>query len=542
MGDPNEISPRSVTLRLAVALLVAIGLRLYLASIMPAVSRDGVTFIWYAQRLAANPLEEARREKQHPLYPALIAATHGVLDRVGIARTDSVRQWVIAGQSVAVAASLVLIPAIYLLTATLFNRRIGIVAAACTAVLPEFARYGVDVLSDTLHLSLYVLALTAGMTGLLRRSWGRLALAGLLSGLAFLVRPEGGEVALVVFVFTLLAGGWSWRRRLAGVTACVLGFILVAGPYMVVTGRVVQKKSLRRFIGAQAVARPAQAPPPLLASTSPRTGMLGFATVDAGGMGRGLQSWAFAIGKPLHNWVRSLRVMYLLPAVAWLLLRGRRPNPAGVWRVPVGAWLLHVAVCVLLIYRYDYGDLFSVRHVLVLTALTLPWTAAGLTAIVDLMTAVPRSWLTPARAWALMALILVAPTLPWLLRTPNAEYAYLRQAGQWIHAHYPQPQCIMTDQWHVPFYARARFCERYANGWTIHWPGTADAAELVAWVQRERPTLVVLERHHLQRENAAFFDDLNRLALTPGLLRQVHTVSSDDPKHSKAALIYEVRP
>jgi hypothetical protein len=213
-----------------------------------------------------------------------------------------------------------------------------------------------------------------------------------------------------------------------------------------------------------------------------------------------------------------------------------------VWTILLAAGLLHTVVCILLIVAFDYWNLFSVRHVLVLTALTLPWTAAGLAGLVDLCSGAGRSWLTPGRAWAVAAVVVVGPTLPWLLRAPNTEYAYLRQAGEWIHANYTQPQCVMTDQWHVPFYARARFCQRYDKGWTLRWPGTADAAELMSWVRRERPTLVVLEESRLLKENSRFFEDLQGQAIAPGVLRLVHSVSVPDPKRPKRALIYEVRP
>jgi 4-amino-4-deoxy-L-arabinose transferase-like glycosyltransferase len=587
MGEGNTVSVRRAANWVIIAVLVAAGVRTYLVSIMPTVSRDGVTFIWYAQRLATAPLEEIRREKQHPLYPALIAAAQGALNRVGVAGADEVRRWIMAGESVAFAASLALVAAVYLLAAVLFGRRVGVVAAACAALLPEFARYGVDVLSDTLHLTLYVLALTAGLSGLLRRTWWRLGLAGLLSGMAFLVRPEGGEAALVILFSICVARGWAWRRRLGGAVACLAGLLMVAGPYMLATGHVVQKKSLRRFIGADAagqyrgvgradprrsegsglrcgIARlggardagssallafgvggalpvGAQARTGGLPAAPARDGtLLGVAAADVGVIGRGSWSLLYAAGKTLLNWVRSLRVMYLLPAAAWLLLGPRRPKPSGVWWVVLMAWGLHAAVCVLLIRSFGYWDLFSVRHVLVLTVLTLPWAAAGLVGLVDWACSARQSWLTPARASALVAVVVVGPTLPWLLRAPNTDYAYLRHAGEWIGARYPRPQYIMTDLWHVPLYARARFCSRYVNGQTIQWPGTADADALVAWIRQERPTLVVLDEPHLRRENARFFDDLDRVAAGPGLLRLVHKVPAGDARRPKQLLVYEV--
>ncbi|MBN1491631.1 MAG: glycosyltransferase family 39 protein, partial [Phycisphaerae bacterium] len=199
---------RHAALWFAGVLLVALAVRVYLVSVMPIISRDGVTFIRYAQGLQTQPRTEMRRQRQHPLYPASIAVVEAALRRASVAPTDNVRRWLVAGQSVAFAASLAVIPALYWLGCLMFGRRVGVVTAACAAVLPAISHYGVDVLSDTLHLTLYVLALAAGMSGLRRRAWGRIALAGGLAALAFLTRPEGGEVLVVLCGAIVLLRAW----------------------------------------------------------------------------------------------------------------------------------------------------------------------------------------------------------------------------------------------------------------------------------------------------------------------------------------------
>ncbi len=545
----------------AAAMAIAIGLRAYLLRVMPVISRDGVTFIGYAQNLRTDPLTEIRRQRQAPLYPAMIALAHGLLDRVGVAHGDDVRRWVLAGQTVAVAASLALIPAMYLLAGVLFHRRVGVAAAACTAVLPEFCRYGVDVLSDSLHLALYVSGLAAGLAALTARPGlaapragyatilSRFALAGLLSALAFLVRPEGGEVALVVCAALCLWRPWPWKARLTGIATCSLSFLVIAGPYMLATGHLIHKKPPARFLAAETLS-PVQladgvAPPVSMtpAAAAFTFSLSHFPASPASASAMPLWTIPRALGKTLLNWVRSLRVMFLLPAIAWLALRGRRPEPTDARRVAMAAWCLHAGVCVLLIRAFDYWDLFSVRHVLVLTALTLPWTAAGLVALVDLLTHVRPSPRATRHAAVAIGAVLVAPTLPWLLRAPNTDDAYMRRAGEWIAAHYPRPQRILTDQWHVPFYARGTLCERREGTATIRWPGTADPAVLVDWVRRERPDLVVLDEFRLRRRNPAFFDELPRAAARQDMFRLVYrTEGKIDPRRPRRALVYEVAP
>ena len=259
-----------------------------------------------------------------------------------------------------------------------------------------------------------------------------------------------------------------------------------------------------------------------------------LAVVDApafaGGIGRKLQ----AVGTILSTWVRSLRVMYLLPMVAWLVWRRPAIGCTRCARIVLGAWVLHFCVCVLLISGFEYAELFSVRHVLILAALTLPWSAAGLVALAD------RAG--RRRRWAVLALavVVVVPTLPWLLRTPNWETAYLRDAGEWIRQAYPVPQRILTDRWRAAFYARGELCERFEDSQCVRWPGTADAVELLNWIRDEKPDLVVLDEHRLRRQDATFFEQLDRVAIRPGHLRLVYTTGNTRWSRGNHARVYAV--
>jgi hypothetical protein len=536
VGDPASTTPpesptpsrpdlpfRHLAVSLALILLVGFGVRVYLLAAMPIVARDGVTFIRYARQLRITPIREIRRQRQHPGFPIALAVVHEACERAGLLPDDDVRRWIIAGQIVAVSAAGVAILGAYALAAALFDRRVGIVAAACMALLPDFARYSVDVLSDSLHLALFILAMAAAVTAVQRRSLARFALAGALSAAAFWVRPEGAEVALVASLASLVWPARPWKRRLAGAAACALAFAVLVAPYVFLTGHITGKKPLEQFVNPAA---PDPAPCTMLASV-PAHDVL----ADVPWVLRGL-------GRIVENWGRSLRVMYALPAILWLALRRRRMPPRPGWPLLVAAFVLHSILCLRLLRAFDYWDLFSVRHVLVLAAMTLPFTAAGLWQISEFLSHAAR-WSIPRAAFA-VALVVVAPTTPWLLRTPNRDDAYLRDAGQWVREHYPLPQIILTDRWRVPYYADGVFFERWQDGQCVRWPGTADAQELAGWVLRWKPDLVALDEPRLLRQNPAFFLDLERLAIEPGLLRYVHTATQRSNHVRRAVRIYEV--
>jgi hypothetical protein len=110
-----------------------------------------------------------------------------------------------------------------------FGRRTVIVSAALIAVLPTYVFFAPVLASEHLQL---VLVLGAWCLSLRTTSRGRAAIAGLVYGVAILVRPES--------LFFLFAAPWlirfavpSWSRigRLAAVTAVVAG--LVVAPWYI---------------------------------------------------------------------------------------------------------------------------------------------------------------------------------------------------------------------------------------------------------------------------------------------------------------------
>jgi 4-amino-4-deoxy-L-arabinose transferase-like glycosyltransferase len=151
-----------------------------------------------------------------PGYPYFIAALYapfGTLEAV---------KW---GQAVLAA---VLVPAVALVGERAFDRRSGLLAAAGVALYPELAWFTAHFWSEVLFLALLWWSLerllSADAPG---RRWGAAAVAGLLWGLAILVR----ETSLY---FTPFAAAWlAWPRegrrwRAEGLAFFLAAFVVVA--------------------------------------------------------------------------------------------------------------------------------------------------------------------------------------------------------------------------------------------------------------------------------------------------------------------------
>ncbi len=231
-------------------LVLASAWRIGMAVQLPVISRDGVTFCWYARELERTGVDylQTPAAQQHPGFPALLLATTSLAKAVGM--PDGPWTWQRCGQGVCILAGLVVIGLVGLLTARLvrglvlpIDRRLTVMLAMLLAALLDLNVWlSADVMSEQVHLAFYLGAVVL----LTRLDSARAAVGcGLLSGLAFMTREEG----FVPLLAGLLTLGAAWRsapvRRL--VTQAILllaGFLVCAAPYWLTVGRFSTKKGV----------------------------------------------------------------------------------------------------------------------------------------------------------------------------------------------------------------------------------------------------------------------------------------------------------
>jgi len=509
---------------LAIVVLIALPIRLYLAIDAAMLSRDCTVYIWYARHLADDPIAAMRSQSHHPLYPIMILAGHQIYEGLGALLpglpTDPVLSWQATAMAVTFISGLAVVMAVYALACVLFDRRIGLIAALLAAVAAEFCQLSADGLTDMPFLTVFLFGTTACILGLRKQSYGFLAAAGCLSGLAYLIRPEGAEVAVCgFFAVACFASGWTWRKKLIGLAVISLSAIAIASPYMAVTGKLVQKKSIKQFIWEDEHCSFFDKGQPLLADTS------GFIAASHEQAGRFFQDIFRALGRIIENWGRSLRVTFLLPVIVWLI---RRRDIAGNFqghRLVLTIVTLHLLILIALIIRFDYWELFSLRHAMILAGLSLPYSAAGIAVILDAAESRRRIWVA-----IILAVVLIGPTLPWMLETRYAHNLYLRQAGEWIRQTSGSSTRVMTLLNRVVY---------YADGEIVWPPFTTDAEEIVREVRKKKPDWLVLDDRRMLKQSPTFFEDLKK-ALRPGeSLTEVFATTGTGKRAHHRALVYQ---
>jgi 4-amino-4-deoxy-L-arabinose transferase-like glycosyltransferase len=479
--------------------LLAAALRIGLALTAVCIAPDGALFIEYAQRLARHPVDAMRSYDQHPLYPAALLAVHTLIQPFLTAGHDA---WIAAGRIVSILSSVAAILAIAWLGRRLYDNSRALIAATLLAILPDACQLGAEVLSDSLHLALYLLSIAALVDALHTPTIRALLICSLASALAFLTRPEGAEPLLLALLAVGFIPAWSWRRRGAAFVALLAVFFAVAGPYQLATGKLIPKKSLSELLQFASAPAPHAPPMPVTPTaarqpdSTPSRDPTSFPTTFA------LAHLPVPL-EVLYQWLRAGRVIYVLLAI--LALVAARPSPRG-GRLLAAAAALHLLVLSALKSSYDYLDR---RHALVLAALCLPLAAAAIAWLADQLAIRIRQ---PAgaphpRLVAGIVLICGLLTAPWLFRPLGGDDAHIVNAARWLAEHSAESDTLLGDRrmHRVALYADRPFAEW---GW---WRGSVK--RLAADLDRLRPSFFAVDVAHMTDPalNPDFFADLDRL-------------------------------
>lgn len=207
---------------LAAIFLVALALRLAYLLLRPQTPVVFDAAMYYKSGEALAGISETRKGVnaalgRGPVYPLFLSL---VLSAVPSACEWGIR-YVQAGLS---AFSCVLV---YLIGKQLADRRVGYVAAGLTAIYPSFILYSGRILTETLTIFLVLVALFVTLRGMSAHSWGLLALAGGLWGLAGLTRGTLMPSLLSLVPAILVSPRDASLRRRVGLSLAFGGGLLL---------------------------------------------------------------------------------------------------------------------------------------------------------------------------------------------------------------------------------------------------------------------------------------------------------------------------
>jgi len=446
-GSDAAVPPslRSEVLLVAVLLAAAAALRGVRWERTIVMFNDGPHFLAMARRMGAGDWAGALGHDYHPLYPFLTLLGH----LLGL-------RWEPAAAAVSVLCGALAVAMLYGLVRDTFGWPAAPIAAFLLAIHPRAVDFSADIQSEGAYMAAFLGALWLAWRSLSRRSWPLAAWAGAVSGLAYLVRPEGLGALLatgLVLGVYCLRGEWRLRDALAWLGAASLGALLVAGPYATAlrvqngAWSLTQKKSVAVLAGMTAETPVREAPAgneagmrlpaarprseQRLTVVPPRPRSAGRAALDL--LDR---STSAARGEIL-----------LLLAVGLWSVRGR-PGARGVFFLALVG--LYGVVLADLSFNIGY---VSRRHALPVILPLFGYAALG---VPRLGSAVLRALRRPVTArWAIgvgLAVPLVAAGIA-LAPPRRAGDLALREAAQWLHTQHPQ--AVAAPRGRVAYYAGA---------------------------------------------------------------------------------------
>jgi 4-amino-4-deoxy-L-arabinose transferase-like glycosyltransferase len=445
----------------AVLLVLTLALRGWLLLTTEVAARDSIGYIRYALELENPHLTWGRvlqLNHQHPGYPAAIwAVSQPVRALLGGVTPFSMQ---VSAQLVSGLAAVLLVLPMFYLGKTLLNRTMGFWGALLFQVLPLSGHLLSDGCSESLYLLLVASALLAGVKAIQGNSPWRFGLCGCLCGLAYLVRPEGA-ILLVVMAVLLFAMQWipAWRRPWTRMIACASSLTLTAlavgSLYFGFTHSFTNKPSpqlLLHLARLEPVHRPAStfaegSQPPLFAS-------IWAVHVDATGTSkvgatRSLGMLATELIQGFH-YVGGLAVLLGL----WWH-RGLLRKQPGVWVL-----VLMCGLYFLVLFRLGISaGYISDRHVMVIILCCCYPAAAALCEIPQRFKSIRALSLRTPAVRALPLIVMFAFCLPKTLQPLHANRAGHHAAGLWLEQHVHPGDVVVDDHCWAHYYAGLVFEE-----------------------------------------------------------------------------------
>jgi 4-amino-4-deoxy-L-arabinose transferase-like glycosyltransferase len=227
-SSPSPRSGRSTLAAPLAIIVLAMALRVGWAALGPKViESEGSYYARVADNLAAGRGYLGIRERglqllYPPLYPLLTAT--------GIKLGCSPER---AGRLVSLLAGICFPLLAFFAAGYLYGRRAGVWAGALAAAHPLLVVLSSSVLTESLYLTLALLALFFAIRTMALRSRWDAAVAGVAFGLAYLTRPEALILTGLAAAVIMVANRERWRTALWRVGLLAAAFELFALPYAV---------------------------------------------------------------------------------------------------------------------------------------------------------------------------------------------------------------------------------------------------------------------------------------------------------------------
>jgi 4-amino-4-deoxy-L-arabinose transferase-like glycosyltransferase len=207
-------------------LIISLSVRIYLSVFTYVIKNDSVAYIQNAKFFASGDFSSALRHDYHPLYSLIMAVLYKVVPNMEL-----------SGTIISVLFGTLTVIAFYLVGKSVFDKKVSFVSSIVLAFHPYAVRFSADIISDSTYFFFFISALGLGYFAITNRKILLFALTGICSALAYLTRPEGIGIIIIVAFWCALKDCVKikvlWKEKLMSILILVVSFLVFSTPYLV---------------------------------------------------------------------------------------------------------------------------------------------------------------------------------------------------------------------------------------------------------------------------------------------------------------------
>ncbi|MGR3294302.1 MAG: ArnT family glycosyltransferase [Candidatus Scalindua sp.] len=207
-------------------LIISLSVRIYLSFFTYVIKNDSVAYMQNAKYFAGGDFARGLEHDYHPLYSLIIAALYKVVPHIEL-----------SGTIISVLFGTLTVIVFYLIGKSVFDRKVSFVSAIILAFHPHAVRFSADIISESTYFFFFISALGLGYFAITNRKLLLFALTGICSALAYLTRPEGIGIIIIVAFWCVLKDFVKikvlWKKKLVSILILVVSFLVFSMPYLV---------------------------------------------------------------------------------------------------------------------------------------------------------------------------------------------------------------------------------------------------------------------------------------------------------------------
>lgn len=208
-----------------IVIFVSISVRIYLSFFTYVIQNDSVAFMRNAGYFANGDFANALKHPYHPLYALLMAGLNTIVPNMEL-----------SGTIVSVVFGTLTVIAFYLIGKRIFNQEIAFVSSIILAFHPYAVRFSADIISESTYFLFFISSLGFGYFAITMRKYLLFALAGACTAFAYLTRPEGIGIILIIIFWCILKDITKfkifWKEKLVSILIMGIAFLMLSFPYI----------------------------------------------------------------------------------------------------------------------------------------------------------------------------------------------------------------------------------------------------------------------------------------------------------------------